>query len=100
MDKPLTDGTVPSDGNVIVLVHGIRTTAEWAELVSSILEQVPGTRVIPVGYGYFDVVQFFLPGPTRRPPVHRIRRELAAIVKQYPNARISIIAHSFGTYIL
>jgi pimeloyl-ACP methyl ester carboxylesterase len=86
--------------NVIVLVHGIRTTAEWQELVSDVMERVSSTLVVPVGYGYFDVLRFLLPGPTRRPPIDRIRRELAAIRATYPAARLSVIAHSFGTYIV
>jgi hypothetical protein len=69
----------PALTDVVVLVHGIRTTAEWAELVRDVLERVPGVTVVPSGYGYFDVIRFLIPGPTRRPPIDRIRRELTTV---------------------
>jgi pimeloyl-ACP methyl ester carboxylesterase len=85
---------------IVVLIHGIRTTAEWAELVRGLLERLPGVSVVPIGYGYFDVLRFLLPGPTRRTPVERVRRELTAVRSAHPEAFITVIAHSFGTYII
>lgn len=86
--------------HVVALVHGIRTTAAWAEMVRSVLEEIPGVAVVPIGYGYLDIFRFLLPGPTRKGPVERVRRELTALRHRHPAARLSVVAHSFGTYIV
>jgi len=87
--------------HVVALVHGIRTTAAWAEMVRSVLEEIPGVAVVPIGYGYLDVFRFLVPGLTRRGPVERVRRELTALRQRYASAdRLSVVAHSFGTYIV
>jgi len=46
---------------VILLIHGIRTQADWGPMVRSRLE-VPGKiEVIPIKYGYFDAFRFWFP---------------------------------------
>lgn len=87
-----------SNNQILVLIHGIRTAAEWQEAVRSMFD---GTNVIvfPIGYEYFDVLRFILPW-TRRTPIDRVSRELQNIKDSNPNVPISIIAHSFGTYIV
>jgi pimeloyl-ACP methyl ester carboxylesterase len=95
---PVTD---PPDGSsqVVVLVHGIRTQAAWAEMVKHALEDEPTVqKVIPIRYGYFNLFRFLTPVFTRHGPIQLLARELRDIRKQYPNARLSLIAHSFGTY--
>jgi hypothetical protein len=87
------------DQHVVVLIHGIRTHAPWAELVKLTLEASPAiTSVIPIGYGYFDILRFLIPGPWRKTPVERIVKELNEIRERWPRASISILAHSYGTY--
>ncbi len=84
---------------IVVLVHGIRTQAPWAEMVKHALEDEPTVqKVIPVRYGYFNMFRFLTPGFTRQGPVRQLARELRDIRKQYPEARLTVIAHSFGTY--
>ncbi|MEZ4699175.1 MAG: hypothetical protein R2834_02505 [Rhodothermales bacterium] len=84
---------------IVVLVHGIRTQAPWAEMVMHCLEDEPTVqKVIPVRYGYFNMFRFLTPVLTRRGPIQQLARELRDIRKQYPDARLSLIAHSFGTY--
>ena len=38
---------------IIVLLHGIRTQAHWAEMVANVLETELGVRVQPIKYGFF-----------------------------------------------
>lgn len=89
-------GQQPSD--VVVLVHGIRTHAGWAEMVRNRLMEGGIARVIPIRYGYFDVFRFLFPVLTRRAPIARVLRELRDIRRDNPTSRISVVAHSFGTY--
>lgn len=85
---------------VVVLIHGIRTHAPWAEMVKRVFSVSTSIHAIPIGYGYFDVVRFLFPGPWRRAAINKVTHELHAITSDFRNARISILAHSFGTYIV
>lgn len=85
--------------DVVLLVHGIRTHAAWQVMVTEALES-PTIRVIPIKYGYFNSLRFLAPFETSRKPVERLEREIRAVRKRFPSARISIIAHSFGTYVV
>ncbi len=83
---------------VVLLIHGIRTQADWQPMLVRLFEE--NVKVIPIKYGYFDVFRFWLPGITRRAPIKRVERELRDARTKYPHAKISIIAHSFGSYIV
>lgn len=83
---------------VVLLIHGIRTHASWAEMVAQLIETGTNTQVIAVKYGFFDTLRFLSPFFTRRGPIKRIIREYRDARVRYPGAKISIIAHSFGTY--
>jgi hypothetical protein len=86
--------------HVVLLVHGIRTHAAWAEMVANTLEAEPGVRVQPIKYGYFDVFKFLCPVFSRSAPIRKLIREYRDTRASYPQAKISAIAHSFGTYAL
>jgi hypothetical protein len=104
--KPITESqTVPVSENnvikeVILVLHGIRDQGEWQEKVRRILEQIPHTKVIGLKYEYLDAIRFWFPFFTR----HRRVVELNAQIRQAQTlnrgAEISVIAHSFGTYII
>ena len=83
----------------VVLIHGIRTHATWAEMVGGVLAQA-GVKSIPLKYGFYDLLKFLCPIRTRRAPVLRLLRELRDLRTRHPTARISAVAHSFGTYAL
>lgn len=89
---------------VVILIHGIRTEAEWAPMVQSMLE-VPGKiKVIPIKYGYFDAFRFWFPFWTRNKPIEQVHVQIQVALRRYrrthPNVKLSIIAHSFGTKII
>jgi pimeloyl-ACP methyl ester carboxylesterase len=84
--------------HIVLLVHGIRTSASWAEMVQEELQRDTSLIVIPIRYGFFDLLEFLLPGPTRTRPINRVLRELRTLRSEHPSSRISVIAHSFGTY--
>jgi hypothetical protein len=86
--------------SVVVLVHGIRTYAPWVAMIRTELESV-GIVVEPTNYGRFDTLRFLLPiSGIRRKPIAKVWESIQEVRALYPNAQISFIAHSFGTYIL
>lgn len=91
--------TLLSSQKIVVLIHGIRTHAEWQERLKTQLEAT-GIKGIPIGYGFFDLFRFLCPLFTRAKPQRRVERELRSIRSKYPNAEISVVAHSFGTYLM
>ena len=84
----------------VVLIHGIRTQATWAEMVAKTLRTEVNVEVTPLRYGYFDVFRFVSPFFTRTRPVEKISRELRRIFTKVPQEKVLVIAHSFGTYII
>jgi hypothetical protein len=96
-----SDPVRPARDHAILLVHGIRTQAEWQQRVVRVLEQDPAIRVIPTRYGFFDLLSFLLPVPwLRRKAADRIAR-LIRVERDSPLTRdISVVAHSFGTWII
>ena len=85
---------------IVILIHGIRTHANWQPMVSRVLQEIPETRVIPLKYGYFDAFRFWCPLFTRKAPIEDIWREIQNARNENPEAEVSVIAHSFGTYII
>jgi len=83
---------------IVVLVHGIRTDAAWQNRVRFEFKDDNLINVIPTGYGFFNAFNFWW--PFRAGPVERIKRELRDVRYRDPKARIVVIAHSFGTYIV
>lgn len=84
----------------MVLVHGIRTRAIWQAKVRPILED-NGFLVEPTNYGRFDLFRFLLPiSYFRRKVQQKLALQIRAVRRMYPDAEMSIIAHSFGTYTL
>jgi hypothetical protein len=85
---------------VAVLLHGIRTEAVWQEILADEFREKWNVEAYPIGYGVFDTLRFLFPFWTRQAPISRVTLELRNLRRKFPNAEISVIAHSFGTYIL
>lgn len=96
----MTDDVAGTRGQIVHLIHGIRTYAGWQERVISILESVNGTKVFATRYGKFDLMSFLLPGPTRRPPIRKTLTDLIHTLKlaEKAGSSLTIIAHSYGTH--
>lgn len=86
--------------NIVVLIHGILTHAVWQERLAQRLTTEADIEAFPIGYGFLDVLRFWFPFLTRQGPINKVTRELRTLRTSYPNAKISVVAHSFGTYIM
>jgi len=84
----------------VVLLHGIRTQAEWAQKTAAILETDAAIRAVPIRYQFFDLLRFLIPISTfRSPPIQRVTKLIRDELSRNPT-HLSVVAHSFGTYIL
>jgi TPR repeat protein len=85
---------------IVILIHGIRTHAEWQEKIPEWLDLGPETIVKPIGYGRFDLLKFLSPLRTRQKPIDILTREIDDLIARHPSHayRRVVIAHSFGTY--
>lgn len=102
---PLTEASNPNFGlsakeinHVIVLLHGIRDIGAWQTQVSSQLVEI-GTVVEQIRYGLYPAVRFLFPLDLSGGPVKKVLKRLNSLRNQYPHAKMSVIAHSFGTYV-
>lgn len=82
---------------LVISIHGIRTRGAWQKEVNSDLQK-SGFRHELLDYGHFWAFQLLIPG-MRAKKVEWFRREYEKSVAGL-KSRPSIIAHSFGTYIV
>jgi pimeloyl-ACP methyl ester carboxylesterase len=98
-DPPQIDPTV-TDG--IFVIHGIRDDGYWTNRIAKRLkERAPRACVLKTRtptYGYFAMLPFVLPW-IRRQKVEWFMDQYVGARAQFPNAEISFIGHSNGTYL-
>jgi hypothetical protein len=81
-------------------VHGIRTHADWYQDIRRELLS-DGFKVHLTNYNGFDFFKFLLPfNYFRKQVIDKVYRQIRAAIRDNPEAVHSIIAHSFGTYIV
>lgn len=92
----------PVRSHAIAMIHGIRTDARWHDQVGSWLRKAdPSINPVPIGYGFFDVFSFLLPSSSiRRGLIGRVEAELNELYETKSTQHLSIIAHSFGTFLV
>lgn len=83
---------------VVITVHGIRTRGEWQKRIAPKIAQY-GMIPVLLDYGYFNLFQFLMPW-SRNKLVKWLRDEVSAVQRDYPEAPISVVAHSLGTYLI
>lgn len=83
---------------VVVTIHGIRTHGNWQKSITPYLAR---HDLIPyhLDYGFFLAFFFVVPW-TRRRKVQWLRQELRKLCETARCSRLSVIAHSFGTYLI
>lgn len=86
--------------DVVILVHGIRTYASWEAMLQQEFSKV-GVAVVPTNYGYLDLFRFLMPFKRyRKKAIDRVWTLVREARQDYPRARLSFLAHSFGTYVV
>lgn len=87
--------------HAVILIHGIRTDARGFDRAGRALRHCDH-EIHPVyaGYGFFDAIRFLLPftWPKRR-VIEKIEGTVLEVIGNESIAKVSLIAHSFGTYI-
>lgn len=101
----------PEADHLVVTVHGIRTfTGSWQQRFEKILRKTQEEEssssaeqnrlsVCHYSYGYFSAVALLVP-VLRWMVARHFRHWLVNQVEANPNARIDLVAHSFGTYLV
>jgi hypothetical protein len=85
---------------VVLLVHGIRDIARWQTAIASTLREA-GFEVELTNYGRMNLIEFLLPIPFfRNRAIDAVWTQIRSAAMLHPGADISIVAHSFGTYIV
>lgn len=88
----------PRSNHYVLLIHGIRTDAPWMHELKALLE-THGFKVEIPNYGYFDAFRFLWPGMAFKTRVINVILQSYRGIKDVDsNARVSVIAHSFGSY--
>jgi pimeloyl-ACP methyl ester carboxylesterase len=85
---------------VVVLLHGIRTHAPWQDVVAHELAQHPNFIVYPIGFEFLPLPVFWFPWYWRHEPEAHVLEQIRGVISLHKEADISVIAHSFGTYII
>lgn len=91
---------LPARAHAIVLVHGIRTYGEWQSKLKHMLQADGSPYVYVVGYDRFDLPSFICPFWTRKRAINRVLRQIRTVRSIHGDPDITVVAHSFGTYIL
>ena len=85
--------------HVVVLIHGIRDWGLWEAKVSAKLAD-NGFEPVTMSYGRFGLFSFLAPVSLfRNRAIASIEKRFDEVLHDHPHALISVIAHSFGTYI-
>lgn len=88
------------DKHLVVLVHGINTRAQWMNGVGSALEDC-GYQVASTSYGRWAIWRFLAPCAfLRKKPTTRVLRDIRSAINIHKPERLSVISHSFGTYVM
>lgn len=89
--------------HVVMVIHGIRDNGFWTKRVAREIKSLARDRNISIraptpSYGYFSMWDFVRPGG-RKKATRWFMEQYADILSHFPNACISFVGHSNGTYI-
>jgi predicted esterase len=89
--------------HAVMVVHGIRDHGFWTKRVAREIKTLArreqrNVRAPTPSYGFFSMWDFVKPGG-RQEATYWFMERYADVVSHFPNARISFVGHSNGTYI-
>lgn len=89
----------------MILIHGISTRARWMGEIKPTLEDA-GFTVAPTSYGKYGLHRFLSPFiRSRKKAIERVAEDIKTARRAYKlatgvePAKMSVISHSFGTYV-
>lgn len=89
--------------SVVFVIHGIRDVGHWTNRIGRRIKlAAPNKDEVVIessSYGFFPMIQFFLPWKRREKVAWFMDRYAEARAK-YPEASFSFVGHSHGTYLL
>lgn len=94
-----------SDERVVISIHGIRTFGEWQTKLGVAIKEslnenrAPQVKTIEYKYNFFPLISF-LSSKKKDAEITRFAQKLLHIARTHPRAKISIVGHSFGTYLI
>jgi len=83
----------------VIILHGIRSYAEWADEISDELRK-NGFYVKVVRYGNFPLFKFYFGKFFEKRIITNFYKKYKEISRDYPSLRISIICHSYGSFVV
>jgi len=92
---------------VVIILHGIRDNGSWAQRIGNHIKNKwrekhhdagRQIRIVSASYGYFSLWDFLRPGG-RADAIGWYQNLYANTCALYPNAEISFLGHSNGTYL-
>ncbi|MGR8998105.1 MAG: hypothetical protein ACU88J_03545 [Gammaproteobacteria bacterium] len=89
--------------HAVMVVHGIRDNGFWTKRIAREIKTLGRTKNISVraptpSYGYFSMWDFIKPGG-REQAAYWFMEQYANVKSHFPDAKISFVGHSNGTYI-
>jgi hypothetical protein len=97
---PTADSAVNnnSEVHIVILVHGIRDHALWQSTLRATLQK-EGFQAELTNYGRMNLFQFLIPIKIfRAKAISDLWEQIRTVRQNHPAARVSVIAHSFGTF--
>lgn len=89
------------DEHLVILIHGIRDIARWQSAITNTLRG-SGFKVEGTNYGRMNLIEFLMPlSYFRNKAKLTVWTQIQHAIFLHPRAtRVSLIAHSFGTYVI
>jgi hypothetical protein len=88
--------------DLLILLHGIRDKGRWMHDVKDALED-GALNVVNITYDYISILRFLSPfsrASIVRYVETRVHSAIADHKEKHPEAKVSIVAHSFGCYVV
>jgi hypothetical protein len=82
----------------VISLHGIRTRGDWQKALAPLLAE-QGFVPHPLDFGWFTALGLLVP-PIMKKKLEWLRSEYEWVVSRDPKCRPSVVAHSFGSWLV
>ncbi len=97
LEVQLPERNVTTVNHVVLLVHGIRDEGEWQQVAEELINKIDGMEAVRVNFGFYDAISFVSLLGNSANPYQTLVQTYKDARSRYKDAKISVIAHSFGT---